>query len=58
MKCQSLFTGKHMKNINNLLSSEFAQRVVKVKVPSKLEQMTLSYSTSLKLFFRQIIYNI
>ena len=31
MKCQSLFSWKIKKNIINLLSSEFAQRVVKVK---------------------------
>ena len=30
MKCQSVFTGKNKKNIINLLSSEFAQRMVKV----------------------------
>ena len=30
MKCQILFFGKNKKNIINLLSSENAQRVVKV----------------------------
>ena len=32
MKCQSLFSGKNKKNIINLLSAEFAQRVIKVKL--------------------------
>ena len=31
MKCQILFSGKSKKNINNLSSPEFAQRVVKVQ---------------------------
>ena len=31
MKCQSLFSQKNKKNIINLLSAEFAHRVVKVK---------------------------
>ena len=35
MKCQNLFSGKNQKNIN-LLSAELAQRVIKVKAPSKL----------------------
>ena len=30
MKCQILFSGKNKKNITNLSSAEFAQRVVKV----------------------------
>ena len=32
MKCQNLFSGKYKKNITNLLSAEFAKRVVEVKV--------------------------
>ena len=32
MKCQILFSGKKEKNIINLLSAEFAQSVVKVKL--------------------------
>ena len=32
MKCQSLFSGKHKRNIINLLSAEFAQRMIKVNV--------------------------
>ena len=32
MKCQILFFGKNKKNITNLSSAEFAQRVMKVKV--------------------------
>ena len=32
MKCQSLFSEKSKKNIINLTSAEFAQRVVKVSV--------------------------
>ena len=32
MKCQILFTGKNKKNIINLSSAEYAQRVVKVKI--------------------------
>ena len=32
MKCQILFSGKNMKNINSLSSTELAQRVVKIKV--------------------------
>ena len=32
MKYQILFPGKNKKNIINLLSAEFAQRVVKIKV--------------------------
>ena len=31
MQCQSLFSGKNKKNIINLSSAEFAQRMVKVK---------------------------
>ena len=31
MKCKSLFSGKTKKNIMNLLSVEYAQRVVNVK---------------------------
>ena len=31
MKCQRLFSGKNNKNIINLSSAEFAQRVVKFK---------------------------
>ena len=31
MKCQILFSGKNKKNIINLSSAEFAQRMVKVK---------------------------
>ena len=34
MKCQNIFSRKGKKNIINLLSSELAQRVVKVKAPS------------------------
>ena len=30
MKCQSLFCGKNKRHIINVLSAEFAQRVVKV----------------------------
>ena len=30
MKCQSLFSGKNRKNIINLSSAEFAQRMVRV----------------------------
>ena len=32
MKCQILFSGKKKKNIVDLLSTEFAQRVVKVTI--------------------------
>ena len=32
MKCQILFSGKNKKNINNLLSAELAQGVVKVNI--------------------------
>ena len=32
MKCQSLFLGKKARNIIKLLSAEFDQRVVKVKL--------------------------
>ena len=32
MKCQCLFSGKNKKNIFNLLSAKFAQRVAKVKM--------------------------
>ena len=35
MKCQILFSRKNKKNIINLLSAEFAQRVVKVNVHLK-----------------------
>ena len=31
MKCQILFSGKHKKNILNLLSAELAPNVIKVK---------------------------
>ena len=31
MKCQNLFSGKSKKNIINLPSAEYSQRVVKVK---------------------------
>ena len=31
MECRSLFSGANKKNITNLLSAEFAQRVAKVK---------------------------
>ena len=31
MKCQSIFSGKNTSNIINLLSDEFAQRMLKVK---------------------------
>ena len=36
MKCQILFSGKNKKNIINLSSAENAQRVVKVKLFSKI----------------------
>ena len=32
MKCEVLFSGKNKKNITNVFSSEFAQRVVKVNL--------------------------
>ena len=31
MNCQGLFSGKNKENVINLLSAEFAQRVVKAK---------------------------
>ena len=31
MKCQNLFSGKNKKNMINLWSAEFAQRMIKVK---------------------------
>ena len=31
MKCQILFSGKNKKNIINLSSAEFAQKVVEIK---------------------------
>ena len=37
MKCQNLFYGKNKKNIINVSSAEFAQRVVKVKVLIAIE---------------------
>ena len=36
MKCQILFSGKTKKSIVNLSSAENAQRMVKVKAPSKI----------------------
>ena len=36
MKFQILFSGENKKNITSLSSAEFAQGVVKVKVPSKI----------------------
>ena len=36
MKCHILFSGKNKKNIINLSSAENAQRVVKVKVLSRI----------------------
>ena len=42
MKCQILFSGKNKKNIANLSSAEFAQRVVKVrKVVNKVKEIML-----------------
>ena len=38
MKYQSLFSGKNKKNRINLSSTEFAQRVVKVKLQASLLQ--------------------
>ena len=43
MKCQILFSGKNKKNIVNLLSAEFAQRVVQVEY-SKEQTTLLKYS--------------
>ena len=45
MKCQSLFSGKNKKNIINLLSAEFAQRVVKVKQRSLCNNCNKDYQT-------------
>ena len=36
MNCHILFSVKNMKNIINLSSAEYAQRVVKVLVPCKI----------------------
>ena len=36
MKCQKLFSGENKKNITNVLSTELAWRVVKVKGASKI----------------------
>ena len=41
MKHQSLFSGKNKKNIVNLSSAEFAQRVVKVKLNTILIKKAL-----------------
>ena len=38
MKCQNIFSGKNKKNIISLLSAEFAQRMVKVRVISQNNQ--------------------
>ena len=40
MKCQSLLSGKNKKNVTNLLSAEYVQTVVKVRLKSKSEMMT------------------
>ena len=40
MKCQSLFSGKNKKNINNLSSAEFAKGVVNVKLQVKQTNQT------------------
>ena len=34
MKCQILFSGKSRKNITSLPSADYAQRVIKVNLPS------------------------
>ena len=36
MKCHILFSGENKKNIINLLSAEFAHKVVKVKIISQI----------------------
>ena len=36
LKCQSQFSGKNKKNIINMSSAEFAQRVAKVKFSRKM----------------------
>ena len=44
MKCQNLFSGKNKKNIINLPSAKFAQRVVKVnKYKNPLLQMDFPF---------------
>ena len=46
MKCQSLFSGKNKKNIINILSAEFAQRVVIVNMFSSICFETFGSSTA------------
>ena len=44
MKCQILFSGDNKKTITNLLSAEFAQRVVKFKdLPHQQSVMRLHF---------------
>ena len=56
MKCQSLFSGKNKKNIINLSSAEFAQRVVKVKLIAISPMFLLTFSAAVTVLEMITIY--
>ena len=55
MKCQILFSGKNKKNIINLSSAENAQRVVKVKLRSKILIVLNMKYTSIHPYFTDLV---
>ena len=51
MKCQILFSGKNKKNIVNLSSAEYAQRVVKVVLNLVISRQFMIYLFIYLFFF-------